>query len=115
MPARLTVFLLSMPVALVLAPGCVGRSLDQLVCDDPDCSFSTEEWKRLAALSPLPELPADHSNRYRDLPAAVELGEAFFTDARFSGAATQVNAFGKPAPPARAPLGAPAGISCATC
>jgi len=97
------------------ALGCDGRSLDRLVCDDPSCAFSGDEWRRLAKLSPLPEPPADHTNRYRDLPAAMKLGAAFFSDTRFSGPATQVNALGQPSGVARAPRGQPAGVACVTC
>jgi cytochrome c peroxidase len=113
MNARVTALVFS--IALALAPGCAGRTLDKLTCDEPSCAFSTDEWKRIAALSPLPASPADRTNRYRDLPAAVALGRSFFFDARFSGPASQVNALGQPSPPARAPLGAPTGVSCATC
>lgn len=112
---RAVVATIALSTSVSLALGCDGRRLDRLVCHDPSCAFSSDEWRRLGKLSPLPEPPADHSNRYRDLPAAIKLGAAFFSDARFSGPATQVNALGQPSAVARAPLGRPAGVACATC
>ena len=48
--------------------------------------FSAEEWEQLQSLSidALDPLPADPSNKYADDPAAAELGEKLFFDARFS-------------------------------
>jgi cytochrome c peroxidase len=74
-----------------------------------------EQWRRIQTLSPLPPVPPDRSNRYRDQPAAVTLGRAFFFDARFSGPATQVDALGRTSVPARSPFGQATGVSCATC
>jgi cytochrome c peroxidase len=95
--------------------GCGGRALDDLFCDGAGCDFSDREWARLQTLSPLPPVPPDPTNQFRDLPAAAALGRAFFTDARFSGLATQLDALGRPAPPARAAAGQPTGLSCASC
>jgi len=97
-----------------LAAGC-GTRLDDAFCDDATCSFSADEWRRLQALSPIPGVPADPSNRFRGDPAAQALGSAFFVDAAFSGPATNVDALGRPAVQARAARGQPTGVRCATC
>jgi cytochrome c peroxidase len=95
--------------------GCGGRALDGLTCDEPTCTFSGGAWARIAALSPLPPPPADPSNKYQGNPDAIALGHAFFVDPSFAGPATDVNAVGRAAVPARAAAGAATGVSCATC
>jgi cytochrome c peroxidase len=47
--------------------------------------FSAEEWAVVKTLSPLPALPVDSTNKYRDSPAAGLLGQKLFFDARLSG------------------------------
>jgi len=47
--------------------------------------FSAEEWAIVKTLSPLPTLPVDTTNKYRDSPAAALLGQKLFFDARLSG------------------------------
>lgn len=94
--------------------GC-GARLDDALCDDATCTFSADEWRRLQALSPIPSVPADPSNQFRGDPQAQALGSGFFTDAAFSGLATDVDALGRPAVQARAPRGQPTGVRCATC
>lgn len=96
------------------AAGC-GSRLDDAFCDESTCSFSATEWHRLQALSPIPAVPADPSNQFRDDPDARSLGAAFFTDAAFSGPATDVDALGRPAVQARAARGQATGVRCATC
>ena len=99
---------------LPVVAGC-GAAADRLFCDDPSCVFTTEEWQRLKTLSPMPPVPPDTSNRFRDIQAAGDLGQIFYSDARFSGPATQVDALGRASTPARASLGQATGVSCATC
>jgi cytochrome c peroxidase len=94
--------------------GC-GSRLDDALCDDATCTFSADEWRRLQALSPIPSVPPDPSNRFRGDPQAQSLGSAFFTDPAFSGLATGVDALGRPAVQARAPRGQPTGVRCVTC
>jgi cytochrome c peroxidase len=77
--------------------------------------FSDIEWARLQALTNLGEPPPDRSNRVANSDAAVNLGQAFFFDDRFSGPATQLDALARPAAEARAPLGQSTGVSCASC
>jgi cytochrome c peroxidase len=48
-------------------------------------SFSTQEWNIIDTLSPLPDLPVDLSNRYRNSPAAALLGQKLFFEPRLSG------------------------------
>jgi cytochrome c peroxidase len=100
---------------MVLAAPACGRLGDGLFCDDTTCGFSSEEWSRLEALANLPDPPPNKSNALADDPAAATLGQAFYFDARFSGAATQVDALGRAAAVARAPQGQPANVSCASC
>jgi cytochrome c peroxidase len=94
--------------------GC-GAAVDDAFCDESTCVFSADEWRWLQTLSPIPPVPADASNRFRAQPQAASLGGAFFSDARFSGPATQLDALGRPSAPSRAPQGQPTGVRCATC
>jgi len=48
-------------------------------------SFSQQEWATIKTLSPLPGLPVDTTNKYRDSPAAVFLGQKLFFEPRLSG------------------------------
>ena len=101
-------------LSLSSLPGC-GARLDAAFCDEASCTFSADEWRRLSALSPIPALPADPSNQFRGNQDAQALGAAFFTDAAFSGPATDVDALGRPAVQARAARGDITGVRCATC
>jgi|SRR5689334_242192 len=47
--------------------------------------FSASEWAIIRTLSPLPALPVDATNQYRDSPAAVLLGQKLFFEPRLSG------------------------------
>src|SRR6478736_3986843 len=47
--------------------------------------FSSAEWEIIDALSPLPNLPVDTTNKYRDSPAAALLGQKLFFEPRLSG------------------------------
>ncbi len=52
----------------------------------PDSAiFSASEWAIIKTLSPLPALPVDTANKYRDSPAAALLGQKLFFDPRLSG------------------------------
>jgi hypothetical protein len=97
-----------------LVAGC-GKDLDKTFCDEPTCAFSTDEWRRLQALSPIPSIPDDPSNQFRGNLDAQALGSAFFNDAAFSGPATDVDALGRPAVQARSARGQSTGVRCATC
>jgi len=107
--------LLAAGVAGVSAFGGCGSTVDELFCDDATCAFSRDEWRQIQALSPIPAVPADVSNRFRGNPEAEALGRSFFADARFSGPATQVDALGRSSVPARAPVGQATGVRCLTC
>ncbi len=48
-------------------------------------SFSPQEWAILKTLSPLPDLPVDTTNQYRDSPTAALLGQELFFEPRLSG------------------------------
>jgi cytochrome c peroxidase len=47
--------------------------------------FSREEWSIIKTLSPLPALPVDTTNKYRDSPAVALLGQKLFFEPRLSG------------------------------
>ena len=47
--------------------------------------FSRAEWEIIDSLSPLPGLPVDTTNKYRDSPAAALLGQKLFFEPRLSG------------------------------
>jgi cytochrome c peroxidase len=54
--------------------------------DDTDHEgFSRQEWAIIRTLSPLPALPVDTTNKYRDSPAAALLGQKLFFEPRLSG------------------------------
>jgi cytochrome c peroxidase len=67
-------------VAAVAVVGCGGEE-DDLV----DGVFTAEEWARVETLSPLPDVPAEPTNRYADDPAAAALGQRLFFEKRFGG------------------------------
>jgi cytochrome c peroxidase len=100
---------------LLLALGGCGKLADSLFCSSAGCDWKPGEWERIAALANPGPPPGDRSNRHWDSDDARRLGHAFYFDAGFSGVATEKNAINGQSPPARAPLGAPIGISCATC
>lgn len=52
---------------------------------DQSEDFSPQEWKVIKTLSPLPALPDDSTNKYRDSPAAALLGQKLFFEPRLSG------------------------------
>src|SRR5579864_1700601 len=51
---------------------------------DP-ANFSPQEWAIIKTLSPLPDLPVDLTNKYRDSQAAALLGQKLFFEPRLSG------------------------------
>jgi cytochrome c peroxidase len=59
-----------------------GQSLNQPGAGEP---FSAAEWAIIDTLSPLPDLPVDTTNKYRDSPAAALLGQKLFFEPRLSG------------------------------
>ncbi len=97
----------------LLAAGC--HATEKVFCSSAGCAWSDVEWARIQSLSPLPDPPADISNRYYDNPDAAALGQAFYFDARFSGASTLVDSIGRSVTAARTPKGDPANVSCASC
>lgn len=55
-------------------------------CGDAECVFTESEWTVASTMSPIPELPADPTNKYWDNPAAQRLGQLLFFESRYSGA-----------------------------
>ena len=58
-----------------------GQSLNNSSHD----GFSSQEWALIRTLSPLPALPVDTTNKYRDSAAAALLGQKLFFEPRLSG------------------------------
>jgi cytochrome c peroxidase len=91
--------------ALALATACLWQS-----CRAAD-PFSPAEWSVIRSLSPLPELPVDTTNKFRDSPAAARLGQKLFFDARLSGPIQE----GTPAEGQLGAIGEPSRIACRDC
>jgi cytochrome c peroxidase len=113
-------------LTVALAPAC-GSWSDDLLCEAPNCEFTSAEWSRVQSLANLGDPPADPSNRLTDptnaknvddlgrpvdFPAlnaaAVDLGWKLYYDPYFAGPATWVDALGRVVPSARAARCAPA-------
>ena len=47
--------------------------------------FTAQQWNLIKTLSPLPALPVDTTNKYRDSAAAAALGQMLFFEPRLSG------------------------------
>jgi cytochrome c peroxidase len=91
-------------------------AVDSWFCSDARCEWTDSEWKWVESLAnPQYPPPADPSNHFVGQVGALKLGQAFFFDTGFSGVATQVDAIKRTSPPARAPVGQPIAVSCATC
>jgi cytochrome c peroxidase len=67
---------------VVLAASLVGCGSDEALVDG---LFSAAEWEKAQTLSPLPDVPADTTNRYADDPAAAALGQRLFFEKGYSG------------------------------
>src|SRR5215469_16817940 len=73
--------------------------------------FSAAEWAIIDTLSPLPSLPVDTTNQYRDSSAAALLGQKLFFEPRLSGP-IQV---GTPAQGQLGAIGEKGKIACRNC
>src|SRR5437773_3068444 len=64
----------------VLVAGSAAWLTSSRVWSDGDDreGFTRTEWATIASLSPLPALPVDTTNKYRDSPAAALLGQKLF-------------------------------------
>jgi cytochrome c peroxidase len=100
---------------LILTGSACNKLVDGVFCADDSCEWSKDEWERVAKLSPLGEPPEDPSNKYNGDRRATVLGWKLYFDADLSGVATLQDMLGRTVPSARAPLGMPTRISCATC
>jgi cytochrome c peroxidase len=71
------------------AAPCLGLFLVSLASGQSPYSngdgFSKQDWAIIKTLSPLPALPVDATNKYRDSPAAALLGQKLFFEPRLSG------------------------------
>jgi hypothetical protein len=83
-------------VALAVSSGGTGDAANiakdgrQLLGTD-SVGFSPQEWAVIKALSPLPDLPVDTTNRHRNSPAAALLGQKLFFEPRLSGPIQQAH------------------------
>jgi cytochrome c peroxidase len=73
--------------------------------------FSHKDWQTIKTLSPLPALPVDTTNKYRDSPAAALLGQKLFFEPRLAG---PIQA-GTPAEGQLGAIGEPGKIACSNC
>ena len=73
-------FSLLLATAIFMIPG---QSIDKDHSDSD--GFSSREWAIIKTLSPLPDLPVDTTNKYRDSPTAALLGQKLFFEPRLSG------------------------------
>lgn len=92
------------------SPDAAGPTLDGASCTSDagdDDSLDPNTMAALSALSPLPAVPADTTNKYADSPAAAALGQAWFFDPAFSGALKQASDLGA--------VGDVGKVSCASC
>ena len=78
---------------------------------DNEVFFLPQEWAIIKTLSPLPDLPVDTTNKYRDSPAAALLGQKLFFEPRLSGP-IQV---GTPAQGQLGAIGEKGKIACRNC
>src|SRR5215467_10308102 len=78
---------------------------------DPEGFFSPQEWAIIKTLSPLPDLPVDTTNKFRDSAAAALLGQKLFFEPRLSGP-IQV---GTPAQGQLGAIGEKGKIACRNC
>ena len=68
-------------LGLVIAAACAERDRGPV---ETAVSFTDDQVRRILAMSPLPPLPEDPTNRFADDPAAARLGQALFFDLRLS-------------------------------
>ncbi|MEP6653315.1 MAG: cytochrome c peroxidase [Myxococcales bacterium] len=127
--------------ALTVLAGC-GKWADDLACGDQGCGWTGDEWTRIRGLAFIcsdeqrsagapcgTPVPPDRSNRYLPIadwdtgalkpdPGAdpvVALGRRFYFEPLLSGSATWNDTLGRHTPSARAPVGEPTKLSCASC
>src|SRR5260370_12507605 len=79
--------------------------------DADSAGFSPHEWTIINTLSPLPDLPVDPTNKYRDSAAAALLGQKLFFEPRVSGPIQQ----GTPAEGQLGAIGEKGKIACRNC
>jgi cytochrome c peroxidase len=85
-----------------LATGCGA------FCGDEECRLFTEhEWDYVETLSPLPDPPADPTNRFSQDPAAATLGHKLFVETRYSTPLKVASSLGA--------VGDSAKVACASC
>ena len=72
-------------LAIWIAPAFLCVDAQSLYNPVPSDGFTASEWNVLHTLSPLPGLPVDTTNKYRDSSAAALLGQKLFFEPRLSG------------------------------
>src|SRR6266404_7501764 len=78
-----------------------GSTADNVFCGSSnDCGWSSEQWTKVSQLANLGSPPPDRSNLFVGIAAVETLGQKFFFDTRFSGAATQIDNLRRPVLPA---------------
>src|SRR3954470_4949673 len=108
--SKITTALKQSALYLGLSIAIAGVSWTQSPNSAPD-NFSQSEWATIHQLSPLPALPVDTTNKYRDSEAAALLGQKLFFEPRLSGAIQA----GTPAEGQLGAIGKKGKIACRNC
>jgi len=93
-------------IAWLLVLGPVVAGCDDL-CGDTDCLFTSTEWNIVNSLSPLPDAPADTTNRFSQNDEAATLGKKLFFEKRYSTALKVASGLGA--------VGDSGKVACASC
>jgi cytochrome c peroxidase len=76
-------------------------------CVDAACVFTETEWNLVKSMSPLPDAPADPTNRFSQDPTAATLGQKLFFETRYSTALKVASSLGA--------VGDTGKVACASC
>jgi cytochrome c peroxidase len=72
----------AVPLMALSSIACGG---DDTTTDLKDGTFTDAEWAKAQELGPLPDVPADTTNKHADDPAAATLGQRLFFEKSYSG------------------------------
>jgi cytochrome c peroxidase len=93
-------------IASILVLGPVIAGCDDL-CHDKDCVFTSTELNIVRSMSPLPDAPADSTNRFSQNEDAATLGKKLFYEKRYSTALKVASGLGA--------VGDTGKVACASC
>ena len=95
--------------AIAVAVSVLASSLGACAAEDDTSTveYTAAEWAKISALGPLPELPADPTNRYADSADAAKFGQRLFFDTGYGGPVEVEGPSGK--------VGEAGKVACVTC